>query len=162
MYDGSGGCETSFATCCTVRVLTEQAENMPKITLTIDQDLHVDLTEAGVDLEQICQTALAAEAVHVRAKQAEADDSVLYQRGFEAGATWATLRANHNELREIAEWSKIRWRQFSIIPARNSFAFAFCEAVRRDYPQRQEPFFLNNDAFTRGMVDGAATVFSEA
>ena len=135
---------------------------MPKIILTIDRELQVDLTDAGLDIEQICHTALEAEAVHVRAKQAEADDNVLYQRGFEAGAEWATSRATVTELCEIAEWSKIRWRQFSIIPIRNSFAYAYCEAVRRDYPHRQEPFFLTNDSFTRGMVDGAAAVLSEA
>jgi hypothetical protein len=135
---------------------------MSKIILTIDRELQVDLTDAGLDIEQICRTALEAEAVHVRAKMAEADDNVLYQRGFEVGAEWATLRAQQTELREIAEWSKIRWRQFSLIPVRNSFAYAYCEAVRQDYPQRQEPFFLTNDSFTRGMVDGAATVLSEA
>lgn len=135
---------------------------MPKIILSIDRQLQVDLTDAGLDLEQICLTALEAEAVHVRSKQAEADDTILYQRGFQAGAEWATTRANPSELREIAEWSRIRWRQFSIVPVRNSFAFAYCEAVRRDYPHRQEPFFLTNDAFTRGMVDGAAAVLSEA
>ena len=134
---------------------------MPKIILTIDRELQVDLTGAGLDIEQICHTALEAEAVHVRAKQAEADDNVLYQRGFEAGATWASTRATSTELAEIAEWSKIRWSQFSLVPVRNSFVFAYCEAVRHDYPQRQEPFFLSNDSFTRGMVDGAAAVLSE-
>ena len=134
---------------------------MPKIILTIDRELHVDLTDAGLDIEQICRTALEAEAVHVRAQQAEADDTVLYQRGFVAGAEWATTRANSRELSEIAEWSKIRWNQFSLLPVRNSFVFAYCEAVRADYPQRQEPFFLTNDSFTRGMVDGAAAVLAE-
>ncbi len=135
---------------------------MPKIILTIDRDLQVDLTDAGLDIEQICRTALEAEAVHVRAKQAEADDNVLYQRGFEAGAIWATTRATTAEVGEIAEWSKIRWSQFSLVPVRNSFVFAYCEAVRQDYPRRQEPFFLSNDSFTRGMVDGAAAVVSQA
>ncbi len=135
---------------------------MPKIILTIDRELQVDLTDAGLDIEQICQTALEAEAVHVRAKQAEADDNVLYQRGFEAGADWATTRATTTELSEIAEWSKIRWSQFSLVPVRNSFVFAYCEAIRQDYPRRQEPFFLSNDSFTRGMVDGAAAVLSQA
>ena len=134
---------------------------MPKIILTIDRDLQVDLTDAGLDLEQICHTALEVEAIHVRAKQAEADDNVLYQRGFQAGAEWATTRARSNELSEIAEWSKIRWSQFSLLPVRNSFVFAFCEATRQDYPKRQEPFFLSNDSFTRGMVDGAAAVLSQ-
>ncbi|MDH3540346.1 MAG: hypothetical protein OEP52_10140 [Acidimicrobiia bacterium] len=134
---------------------------MPRIILTIDRELQVDLTDAGLDIEQVCYTALEAEAVHVRAKRAEADDNVLYQRGFEAGATWATTRATSTELNEIGEWSKIRWRQFSLVPVRNSFVFAYCEAVRQDYPQRQEPFFLSNDSFTRGMVDGAAAVLSE-
>jgi len=134
---------------------------MPKIILTIDRELQVDLTDAGLDIEQICLTALEAEGVHVRSKQAEADDTVLYQRGFEAGAAWATTRARTVELSEIAEWAAIRWRQFSIIPAQNSFAYAYCEAVRQDYPQRQEAFFLTNDSFTRGMVDGAAAVMSQ-
>lgn len=134
---------------------------MPKIILTIDRELQVDLTDAGLDIEQICLTALEAEGVHVRAKKAEADDTVLYQRGFEAGAEWATHRAYPAELKEIAEWASVRWRQFSIIPVRNSFAFAYCEAVRQDYPRRQEPFFLTNDSFTRGMVDGAAAVLSQ-
>jgi len=135
---------------------------MTKIILTIDRDLHVDLTEAGLDVEQICQTALEAEAVHVRSQQAEADDNVLYQRGFEAGADWASTRANSSELTEVAEWSKIRWRQFSLVPMRNSFAYAYCEAVQLDYPRRQEAFFFTNDAFTRGMVDGAGAVLSQA
>ena len=135
---------------------------MPKIILTIDRDLQVDLTDAGLDIEQICRTALEAEAVHVRAKKAESDDNVLYQRGFEAGSEWASTRANATELREVAEWSKIRWSQFSLVPATNSFAYAYCEAVRQEYPRRQEPFFLSNDAFTRGMVDGAAAILSEA
>jgi len=134
---------------------------MPKIILTIDRDLQVDLTDAGLDIEQICLTALEAEGVHVRSKQAEADDTVLYQRGFEAGADWATKRAQPGELQEIAEWANVRWRQFSIIPMRNSFAYAYCEAVRQDYPHRLEPFFLTNDSFTRGMVDGAAAVLLE-
>ncbi len=134
---------------------------MTKIILTIDRELQVDLTDAGLDIEQICRTALEAEAVHVRSKQAEADDNVLYQRGFASGAEWATDRAGPGELAEIAEWAKLRWRQFSVIPVRNSFAYAYCEAVRQDYPQRQEPFFLTNDAFTRGMVDGAAAVLSQ-
>ena len=135
---------------------------MTKITLTIDRELQEDLIDAGLDIEQICLTALEAEAIHVRSKQAEADDNVLYQRGFVAGAEWATSRASSAELTEIAEWSKIRWRQFSLIPARNSFTYAYCEAVRQDYPHRQEPFFLTNDSFTRGMVDGAAAVRTEA
>lgn len=135
---------------------------MTKIILTIDRDLQVDLTDAGLDIEQICLTALEAEAIHVRSKQAEADDNVLYQRGFAAGAEWATARAHPSELAEIANWAKIRWRHFSLIPARNSFAYAYCEAVRQDYPHRQEPFFLTNDSFTRGMVDGAAAVRAEA
>ena len=134
---------------------------MPKIILSIDRDLQVDLTDAGLDIEQICRTALEAEAVHVRAKQAEADDAILYQRGFTAGAEWASSTAATAELHEIAEWSKLRWRQFSLIPSRNSFVYAFCEAVRRDYPQRSEPFFLVNDSFTRGMVDGAAAVLAQ-
>jgi hypothetical protein len=134
---------------------------MPKITLTIDRELQADLTDAGLDIEQVCLTALEAEAIHVRAKQAEADDNVLYQRGFQAGAEWATSRARPGELQEIADWANIRWRQFSIIPMKNSFAYAYCEAVRQDYPQRLEPFFLTNDSFTRGMVDGAAAVRSE-
>lgn len=134
---------------------------MTKIILTIDRDLHVDLTDAGLDVEQICRTALEAEAIHVRSKQAEADDNVLYQRGFEAGAEWASSRATVSELTEVSEWSKIRWRQFSLIPMRNSFTFAYCEAVKLDYPRRQEAFFFTNDAFTRGMVDGAATVLSQ-
>lgn len=135
---------------------------MTKIILTIDRELQVDLTDAGLDIEQICLTALEAEAIHVRSQKAEADDTVLYQRGFAAGAEWATARANPAELAEVAEWSTIRWRQFSLIPARNSFTYAYCEAVRQDYPHRQEPFFLNNDSFTRGMVDGAAAVRAEA
>lgn len=135
---------------------------MPKIILTIDRDLEADLTDAGLDIAQVCRTALEAEAVLVRSQQAEADDSVLYQRGFEAGSIWATDRANPSELEEVAEWSKIRWHQFSLVPVRNSFAYAYCEAVRLDYPQRQEAFFLTNDSFTRGMVDGAAAVLSEA
>lgn len=134
---------------------------MPKIILTIDRELQVDLTDAGLDIEQICLTALEAEGVHIRSKQAEADDTVLYQRGFEAGSEWATDRAQASELKEIADWATIRWRQFSIIPVRNSFAYAYCEAVRLDYPHRQEPFFLTNDSFTRGMVDGAAAVMSQ-
>ncbi|NNC92172.1 MAG: hypothetical protein HKN80_06735 [Acidimicrobiia bacterium] len=134
---------------------------MSKIILTIDRELQVDLTDAGLDIEQICLTALEAEAVHVRSKQAEADDNVLYQRGFEAGSNWAATRATSTELTEIADWAKIRWSQFSLVPVRNSFVFAYCEAVRSDYPQRQEPFFLSNDSFTRGMVDGAAAVSSE-
>ena len=134
---------------------------MPKLILSIDQELQVDLTEAGLDIEQICRTALEAEAVHVRAKRAEADDNVLYQRGFSAGAAWATERAATKELQEIAEWSSIRWRQFSLIPHRNSFVYAYCEAVQRDYPHREEAFFLTNDAFTRGMVDGAAAFLLE-
>ena len=134
---------------------------MPKVILTIDHELQVDLTDAGLDIEQICLTALEAEGVHVRAKQAEADDTVLYQRGFEAGAEWATNRAQPPELKEIAEWASVRWRQFSIIPVRNSFAYAYCEAVRQDYPRREEPFFLTNDSFSRGMVDGAAAVKSQ-
>ena len=137
------------------------AENMPKISLSIDRELQVDLSDAGHDIEQICRTALEAEAVHVRAKRAEADDSVLYQRGFSAGASWATERAATKELQEIAEWSSIRWRQFSLIPRRNSFVYAYCEAVQRDYPHREEAFFLTNDAFTRGMVDGAAAFLLE-
>lgn len=134
---------------------------MPKIILSIDRDLQVDLTEAGLDIEQICRTALEAEAIHVRAKRAEADDQVLYQRGFSAGAQWAADRAATRELREIAEWSNIRWRQFSLVPARNSFVYAYCEAVRQDYPRRDETFYLANDAFTRGMVDGAAAFLLE-
>ena len=88
-----------------------QGGNMSKIILTIDRDLQMDLTNAGLDIERICRTALEAEAVHVRSKQAEADDHVLYQRGFAAGAEWAVDRASSSELHEIAEWSKIRWRQ---------------------------------------------------
>jgi hypothetical protein len=129
---------------------------MPKLILAIDRDLHDELTGAGLDIDQICRTALEAEAVHVRAKRAEADDNVLYQRGFSAGATWATERAATRELQEVAEWSSIRWRQFSLVPRKNSFVYAYCEAVQLGYPQREEPFFLTNDAFTRGMVDGAA------
>lgn len=134
---------------------------MTKIILTIDPELQVDLTDAGLDIEQICLTALEAEAVHVRAKLAEADDNVLYQRGFQAGAEWASIRATTTELSEIAQWAKIRWRQFSLVPVRNSFVFAYCEAIRADYPQRQEPFFLSNDSFTRGMIDGAAAILSQ-
>lgn len=134
---------------------------MPKIILSIDRQLQVDLTDAGLDLEQICRTALEAEAVHVRAKRAEADDQVLYQRGFTAGAQWAAERAATKELQEIAEWSSVRWRQFSLLPNRNSFVYAYCEAVRSEYPRRDEAFFLTNDAFTRGMVDGAAAFLLE-
>lgn len=135
---------------------------MPKIILTIDRELHADLTDAGLDLDQICRTALEAEAVHVRSKQAEADDNVLYQRGFAVGAEWATTRASASELEEVAEWSKIRWRQFSLVPVQNSFAYAYCEAVQLDYPRREETFFFTNDSFTRGMVDGAAAVLAQA
>ncbi len=134
---------------------------MSKIILTIDRDLQMDLTNAGLDIERICRTALEAEAVHVRSKQAEADDHVLYQRGFAAGAEWAVDRASSSDLHEIAEWSKIRWRQFSLVPVQNSFAYAYCVAVQLDYPRRQETFFFNNDSFTRGMVDGAAAILSQ-
>lgn len=135
---------------------------MPKIILTIDRELQIDLTDAGLDIEQICQTALEAEAVLVRSRLAEADDTVLYQRGFQAGAEWGNSRATVPELHEIAEWSKIRWRQFSLVPVRNSFAYAYCEAVQAEYPRRQEPFYFTNDSFTRGMIDGAAAVLTQA
>ena len=134
---------------------------MPKIILTIDHQLQTDLIDAGLSIEQICRTALEAEAVHIRAKQAEADDNVLYQRGFSTGAEWAANRAATAELQEIAEWSNIRWHQFSLVPSRNSFVYAYCEAVRQDYPRREEAFFLTNDSFTRGMIDGAAAFLLE-
>lgn len=131
---------------------------MSQLTVKIDEDLRTQLVNAGLDLEQICSTALRAEAVRVQAFQAEGDDVVLYQGGFEAGSEWASAVATPRELDEIAQWSGIRWHQFSLVPKQNSFAFAYCEAVRLDYPQRDEAFFFTNNAFTRGMVDGVIAI----
>lgn len=131
---------------------------MPQLTLKIDRTLQEQLTNAGLDLTQICTTALEAEAVRVQAEQADGDDVTLYQRGFEAGSEWAARVASQRELEEITQWAGIRWHQFSLVPKQNSFAFAYCEAVRLEYPQRSEPFFFTNTAFTRGMVDGVIAV----
>ena len=131
---------------------------MTRITLDIDRELHDALIGHGLDLQQIFTTALEAEYVRVQAQTAVADDATLYQRGFEAGSTWAAERANQMELAEIAEWSTIRWHQFSVVPYKNSFAYAYCEGVRLPYPVRDEQFHFTSDAFTRGMVDGAAAV----
>ncbi len=131
---------------------------MPQLTLKIDRVLQEQLTEAGLDLKQICETALEAEMVRVQAERADGDDATLYQRGFEAGSEWAARVANPRELEEIAQWAGIRWHQFSLIPKQNSFTFAYCEAVRLEYPRRDEPFFFTNTAFTRGMVDGVVAI----
>ena len=131
---------------------------MSHLTLRIDENLRTQLVNAGLDLEQICFTALQAEAVRVQAFKAEGDDVALYQSGFEAGSRWASAVATPRELAEIAQWSEIRWHQFSLVPKQNSFAFAYCEAVRLNYPQRDEAFFFTNNAFTRGMVDGATAI----
>ena len=131
---------------------------MPQLTLKIDESLSKELINAGLDLEQICSTALEAEAVLVQAQQADGDDATLYQRGFEAGSGWAARVANSRELGEITQWAGIRWHQFSLVPKRNSFAFAYCEAVRLEYPARDQQFFFTNTAFTRGMVDGAIAI----
>lgn len=131
---------------------------MARINLDIDRELLNELTKHGLDLERICTTALEAEYVRVQAETSFADDATLYQRGFEAGATWAAERANQMELAEIVQWSTIRWQQFSVIPYKNSFAYAYCEGVRLAYPPRDKQFHFSSDAFTRGMVDGAAAV----
>ncbi len=131
---------------------------MPQLTVKIDESLSEELINAGLDLEQICSTALEAEAVRVQAEQADGDDATLYQRGFEAGSGWADRVANQRELAEITQWANIRWHQFSLVPKQNSFAFAYCEAVRLEYPGRSEQFFFTNTAFTRGMVDGAIAI----
>lgn len=128
------------------------------MTLTIDEDLRIELIDSGLSLEQICLTALEAEAVRVQAEKADSDDATLYQRGFEAGSEWADRVATPRELREITQWGGIRWHQFSLVPKSNSFAYAYCEAVRLDYPHREEAFFFTNNAFTRGMVDGAVAI----
>ena len=131
---------------------------MPQLTLRIDTALRELLVNAGLNLEQICATALEAEAVRVHAQQADGDDATLYQRGFEAGSGWASQVASPKELSEIIQWSGIRWHQFSLVPKQNSFAFAYCEAVRLEYPRRDEPFFFTSNAFTKGMVDGAIAI----
>ena len=131
---------------------------MPELTLKIDGDLKKELVNAGLDLERICSTALEAEAVRVQAEKADGDDATLYQRGFEAGSAWADRIATPRELAEITQWAGIRWHQFSLAPKSNSFAYAYCEAVRLDYPDRDEPFFFTNNAFTKGMVDGAIAI----
>ena len=133
---------------------------MARITLDIDRELVDELTEHGLDVQQICTTALEAEYVRVQAEKAVADDATLYQRGFEAGSTWAAERANQMELAEITQWAGIRWHQFSVVPYKNSFAYAYCEGVRLPYPMRDQTFQFSSDAFTRGMVDGAAAVAS--
>ncbi len=135
-----------------------RAENMPELTLRIDVTLRKQLIDAGLDLEEICSTALQAEAVRVQAERADGDDATLYQRGFEAGSGWASNVASQRELAEITQWSGIRWHQFSLVPRQNSFTFAYCEAVRLDYPRRDEPFFFTSNAFTRGMVEGAIAI----
>ena len=131
---------------------------MPQVTLKIDESLRNELINAGLDLEQICLTALEAEAVRVQAEKADGDDATLYQRGFEAGSSWAANVASKRELGEITQWAGIRWHQFSLVPKQNSFTFAYCEAVRLNYPQRNELFFFTNTAFTKGMVDGVIAI----
>ena len=131
---------------------------MPQLTLKIDADLQKELTDAGLSLEQICFTALQAEVIRVQADKADSDDATLYQRGFEVGSDWADQVATLREMAEITQWAGIRWHQFSLVPKLNSFAFAYCEAVRLEYPNRNEPFFFTNNAFTRGMVDGAIAI----
>ncbi len=53
---------------------------MPQLTLEIDATLRKQLIDAGLDLEEICSTALQAEAVRVQAERADGDDATLYQR----------------------------------------------------------------------------------
>lgn len=131
---------------------------MKSVTLRIDRETLSELKNFGIDIESVCATALEVELIRARSQVAQADDYVLYQRGFAAGAEWASLRARPAEIDTIRNWAGIRWHQFSLVPCENSFVYAFCEATRRGYPIRTEPFFFVNDAFTRGMIEGGASV----
>jgi hypothetical protein len=127
-------------------------------SIPIDRELKRELEAFGIDIARVCRTALDTELIRARAEQAHADDLVLHQRGYAAGVEWASLRAEPRELDEIRKWFNVRWHQFSLLPMKNSFVNAYCEATRRQYPYRHETFYFVNDAFTRGMIEGACSV----
>lgn len=140
--------------------LTRKRRFLDSVPLRLDRETLSELRRFGIDIERVCTTALEAELIRARAQVAQADDYVLHQRGFAAGVEWASLRGRPAELDVIRNWAAIRWQQFSLVPCENSFVYAFCEATRRGYPIRDEPFYFISDAFTRGMIEGAASVRS--
>ncbi len=75
---------------------------------------------------------------------------------------WAREEAGIEELTRVAAWAGQWWRQIAFDPASHSLPTFYCKETGREPPPPGQDYWFEREAFTMGVVEGAAAALREA